>query len=181
MVNPFKCKIYYPYFKKITCENILNYVPYLKEDAIATLEKECGWKYYGDKHYESIFTRFYHAYILPTKFGIDTRRSHLSTLVCSGQMTRDEALKIIEYDPYTCEELKEDKEYVLSKLGLMESDFEDIMNLPVKSSSLLRTAIKDYWLAEAQSHCSLRVLTVTVPLASTVDKNLGAFDHQTFD
>jgi N-acetyl sugar amidotransferase len=132
IIGPFKHKIYYPYFKRIRSVNVLNYVPYVKKDAIAVLEKEFDWKYYGDKHYESIFTRFYHAYILPTKFNIDTRKPHLSTLIASGQMTRNQALEILQKDPYTPEELREEKEYIISKLGLTEEEFDDIMNLPVK-------------------------------------------------
>ena len=64
-----------------------------------TLERELGWKYYGWKHYESIYTRFYQGYILPKKFGYDKRKSHLSSLICSGEMTREEALEELKKEP----------------------------------------------------------------------------------
>jgi N-acetyl sugar amidotransferase len=133
MIGPFKHKIYYPFIKKIRRVSILNYVPYIKKDAIAVLEEEFDWKIYGDKHCESIFTRFFQGYILPTKFSIDRRKAYLSNLICSGQMMRGDALNIMKNDPYTPEELQEEKEYVLSKLGLSEREFEEIMNLPIKS------------------------------------------------
>ena len=78
---------------------ILNYVNYNKAEAKELLIKELGWRDYGGKHYESIFTRFFHAYYLPEKFGYDLRKSYLSALVCSGQITRQEALEEISKPP----------------------------------------------------------------------------------
>ncbi len=84
---------HYLFIKRIKFVTILDYIDYNKKDAMKLIEKELGWKYYGVKHYESIFTRFYQGYILPRKFKIDKRRAHLSTLICSGQITREEALE----------------------------------------------------------------------------------------
>ena len=112
---------------------ILNYIDYNKEEAKKVLQRDLGWKDYGGKHYESIFTKFYQAYILPTKFNIDKRKAHLSALICSGQITREQALEEIKKPLYTTKDLIEDKEYVLTKLGLNEEDFEAIMKLPIKS------------------------------------------------
>jgi hypothetical protein len=70
---------------------------------------------------------------LPKKFKIDKRRAHLSALICSGQISRDEALKEMEKDPYPPELLKQDKDYVIKKLSMSESKFQEIMELPVKS------------------------------------------------
>ena len=112
---------------------LLNYVPYNKSEAMKTIEKELGWVYYGGKHYESVFTRFFQAYILPVKFNIDKRRAHWSTLICSGQATREEALEELKKETYPAEMLKSDKEYVIKKLGLTNEEFEEIMNSPVKS------------------------------------------------
>jgi N-acetyl sugar amidotransferase len=109
---------------------VLDNVPYVKEEAKALLVRELGWRDYGGKHYESVFTRFYQAYILPRKFGIDKRRSHFSTLICAGQMDRKEALRLIEEEPYDPRLLATDKEFVLKKLGLSEGDFSRIMSLP---------------------------------------------------
>ncbi len=92
------------------------------------------WRYYGGKHYESIFTRFFQGYILPVKFGFDKRRAHLSTLVCSGEMSREDALREMEKNPYGNESLlREDREFVIKKFGLTEETFEGLMHLPIRS------------------------------------------------
>jgi N-acetyl sugar amidotransferase len=113
--------------------NYLNWVPYVKNEVKAKLIKELDWRDYGGKHYESIWTRFYQGYILPVKFGIDKRKAHLSTLVCSGQMTRENALEEMKKQPYDSLLLQQDKEFVLKKFGLTEKEFDAIMKLPVKS------------------------------------------------
>lgn len=122
----------YVWRHKIRFVRILNYLPYHREQAIQTLEKELRWKYYGGKHYESIYTRFFQGYILPKKFNIDKRKAHLSTLICAGQITREEALKAMEPNPYTEEMQKSDREYVIKKFGLTENEFEHIMSLSTK-------------------------------------------------
>ena len=113
--------------------SILDYITYIKEDAMGILEKELEWTYYGGKHYESLFTKFFQAYILPNKFGFDKRRIHLSALIASGQITRQQAMVEMEKELYPEAELKEDKIYVLKKLGLSDTEFENIMNLPIKT------------------------------------------------
>jgi len=126
--------VYYTFVKGIKFIPILNYIPYVKKDAKKLIEKELNWKDYGPKHFESIYTRFFQAYILPTKFGFDKRRAHLSTLICSGQMTRQEALEEMKHHPYPTEEMmQQDREYVIKKLGLTEEEFEKIMSQPIKS------------------------------------------------
>lgn len=112
---------------------ILNYIPYNKAEAKQTLIDELGWQDYGGKHYESIFTRFFHAFYLPVKFGYDLRKSYLSALVCSGQISRDEALVEISKPPAPKEMLEQDRDYVIKKLGLTEEEFEQIMNAPNKT------------------------------------------------
>lgn len=112
---------------------ILNHINYKKMKAIEVLKREFKWRYYGDKHYESIFTKFYQAYVLPNKFGIDKRRPHLSSLIRNGEITRNDALTELENDPYDPAQLEGDKEYVLKKLSFTEEEFKKIMNLPVKS------------------------------------------------
>jgi N-acetyl sugar amidotransferase len=113
--------------------NILNYLEYSKKDAIKILENELDWKYYGGKHYESIYTRFYQGYILPRKFGYDKRRMHLSSLICSGEITRSEALEELKKEPYPIEMQNQDKEYVIKKFGITDEEFERIMKLPKKT------------------------------------------------
>jgi N-acetyl sugar amidotransferase len=112
---------------------ILNYIPYVKSDAKKILIDELGWRDYGGKHYESIFTRFFHAYYLPNKFGYDLRKSYLSALICSGQISRDEALEELKNPPAKEEMLVNDKEYVMKKLGLSSEDFSAIMAAPNKT------------------------------------------------
>jgi len=120
--------------RNIRWVHTLNYFDYVKKDAMKTIQKECGWKDYGGKHYESVYTRFVQAYILPVKFGYDKRRAHASSLVIAGQMTRQQALDSVKGDPYpTKEMLKRDTKQVLNKLGLSSSEFKKIMEMPPKS------------------------------------------------
>lgn len=124
---------YYRYIKGIKLISVLDYVPYIREEAKNVIARELGWEDYGGKHRESIFTRFYQGYILPRKFNIDKRIAHLSNLIHSGQITREDALREMQESPYTEEDLRKDKEYCLKKLMLTEDEFEKMMNLPVKS------------------------------------------------
>jgi N-acetyl sugar amidotransferase len=112
--------------------NYLNWVPFIKDEVKMKLQQELGWRDYGGKHYESIWTRFYQGYILPQKFKVDKRKAHYSTLICSGQLSRQEALQLMKEPPYDPAQFKIDKEFVLKKLDLSEEQFEEIMNLPVR-------------------------------------------------
>jgi len=118
---------YYQIFKKIKRLNLLEYVEYDKNDAKKLIIREFGWRDYGGKHYESIFTRFYQGYVLREKFGFDKRKAHLSNLICSGQITREQALDELKYPSYDPVQLEEDKDYVLKKLGLSVAEFDTIM------------------------------------------------------
>jgi hypothetical protein len=120
----------------------LNYVPYIKSQAKKVLIDELGWIDYGGKHYESIFTRFYQGYILPRKFHVDKRRAHFSTLINSGQMTREQAVEELKLSPYPDEMQKQDYEYVIKKLGFTKEEFEGLMSLPVKSHFDYATDLK---------------------------------------
>jgi N-acetyl sugar amidotransferase len=113
--------------------NFLNWLPYVKTAAKKTLQQELDWRDYGSKHHESIWTKFYQVYILPIKFGVDKRKAHLSTLICSGQITKEEALKEISKPAYDDLQIRTDKEFVLKKLGLTENEFDKIMKEPVRS------------------------------------------------
>lgn len=118
---------------KFTPVSLLNYIDYNKQNAMRILQKELDWQDYGGKHYESIFTKFYQCYILPRKFNIDKRKGHLSALICSGQITREQALKEMKKPICSSEEFQEEKAYVIKKLGLSNKEFEEILKLPVKS------------------------------------------------
>lgn len=123
----------YLLFRGIRWVPILNYISFKKDEAKKLLIDELGWRDYGGKHYESIFTRFFHAYYLPEKFGYDLRKSYLSAMVCSGQMTRDKAIEELNQPPAPKEMLVQDREYVIKKLGLSEQEFEQILKSPNKT------------------------------------------------
>ena len=124
---------------KLTPVSILNYVPYNKEEVKKLIQEKLDWRDYGGKHYESVFTKFYQAYILPEKFHIDKRKPHLSTLICSGQMTRQEAISMLEQPLYEGRQLRDDKEYVLKKFGLGPDEFEAILNTPPRKHEDYKT------------------------------------------
>ncbi|MGX5820035.1 N-acetyl sugar amidotransferase [Chitinophaga lutea] len=110
--------------------SLLNYIDYNKVKAKELIQRELDWKDYGGKHFESRITQFYQAYILPQKYGVDKRRAHLSSLICSGQISRDEALAELERPLYTPSKMEEDKAFFIKKLGLTPARFEEIMNTP---------------------------------------------------
>jgi len=117
------------YVRKIRWVSLLDSLKYDKDAAIATLSRAFGYRPYEHKHYESIFTRFYQGYILPTKFDIDKRKIHYAALVCSGLLDRDQALLALQCPAYgDNEELLQDRVYVLQKLGLSEEAFENYMH-----------------------------------------------------
>ncbi|OGB20901.1 MAG: ExsB family protein [Burkholderiales bacterium RIFCSPLOWO2_02_FULL_57_36] len=124
---------YSVFVRRIRMVAILNYVHYDKKEAMDVLQDKLGWIYYGGKHYESIYTRFYQAYILPRKFNIDKRKAHYSNLICSGQMTREEAFTLMQDPVYPEKLLEDDREYTIKKLGLTEDEFEAIMKAPNKT------------------------------------------------
>ena len=128
--------------KKIKMIDLLNFLPYEKDEAKKTITEKLDWKDYGGKHYESIITRFYQGYILPNKFGIDKRRAHLATLVASNQMSRKDALEVLKTPILTEEILRQDIEYVPKKLGLSAEEFEDIMKLAPKEHEDYPTDLK---------------------------------------
>ena len=125
--------LFYRYVKGIAYVPVLDYVDYDKKVAQSVLARELDWRDYGGKHYESVFTRFYQAHILPVKFGADKRRAHLSTLVCYGLMTRGEALAEVSRPAYFAAQLRSEKSYVAGKLGLTETEFEALMARPIRS------------------------------------------------
>ncbi len=124
---------YYTVVKGIRTVSILNYIEYNKSDVMNLLQEELGWVYYGGKHYESVYTRFYQAYFLPRKFNIDKRICHLSDLVHAQQLTREEALVGLKEKDYSDEMCRQDLEFVLKKFDLSSEEFNAILSLPKKS------------------------------------------------
>ena len=138
----FKKYVYYSAVLRLVPISILNYVPYNKHEVKEVIKRELGWKDYGGKHHESIFTKFYQAYILPEKFKIDKRKAHLSTLICSGQISKEEALEELKQPLYPEADLQNDIEYVLKKFGLTRKEFDQIMQLPVVRHDAFKSDLK---------------------------------------
>ena len=126
-------KVYLQYFRGIKVVRPLDYVPYRKDEAIKLLMKKFGWQKYPQKHFESRFTKFYESYWLPKRFGFDTRKVQYSSLILTGQMTRDEALKELKEPAYDPETIHQDFEYVANKLGISTEELQRYMDSPKKS------------------------------------------------
>ena len=126
-------KIYLPLVKRIRVARPLNYLPYTKVEAVELLEKDYGWQPYPQKHFESRFTRFYESYWLYKRFGYDTRKVQFSSLILTGQMTREEALEKLRYPPYDEEIIQHDLEFIATKLALTVEELNSYMDLPHKT------------------------------------------------
>ena len=124
--------IYYTEVKKLESISILNYIDYDKEAAKKFLISHFGWRDYGGKHYESFYTKFYQAYILPTKFGADKRKMHYSSLIASGQISREKALEMLKEPLYDTKEMEKDIDYFCEKMEISRGEFQEIMDKPKK-------------------------------------------------
>jgi N-acetyl sugar amidotransferase len=122
--------LHYPFIKKMRVIRPLNYMPYCKADAIRELQSAVGFKTYSRKHGESLFTKLFQNYYLPKRFGYDKRLPHLSSLIISGQLSREEALAQLKEPLYVPEELEFDIAYLCKKLDISRSEFEDLMRVP---------------------------------------------------
>lgn len=129
----FFSRLYYRQMLEIQNVLLLDLVNYRLRDAEKILEREFAWQSPGSKHGESVFTRFYQSYILPEKFGIDKRKAHFSNLICSGQMSREEAIAKLQGPILPKDLVAEDRAFFLKKLGLSELEFSRIMKTPVCS------------------------------------------------
>lgn len=156
----------YQILSKIKRINLLELMEYDKNEAKKIITNVFGWRDYGGKHYESIFTRFYQGYVLKQKFGFDKRKAHLSNLICSGQITRDQALEELSKPSYSEDQLRQDKEFVLKKLRLSESEFDKIMN----SEPVSHTKFKSYETGLYVQH--IRVMGIIKPFTKLVKKIL---------
>jgi N-acetyl sugar amidotransferase len=126
-------KFYLPYFKGIKVTRPLDFMKYDKEEATKLLEDKFGYQRYPQKHFESRFTRFYEGYWLPQKFGYDTRKVQFSSLILTGQMTREEALKELEKPAMTDEQVKQEFEFVANKLGITTEELQSYFDAPNKT------------------------------------------------
>jgi hypothetical protein len=133
LTSIFRHKIYLPYIKGIKTIRPLNYVPYIKQDAMHFLIDRFGWQPYPQKHFESRFTRFYESYWLPKRFGYDVRRVQFSSLILTGQITRVEALEKLKQSPFDESTIAYDLEYVANKLGISADELNSYMDLPKRT------------------------------------------------
>ncbi len=134
--------LYYERVRGIRWHMYLDFFEYNKANAVEILQRQFGYVAYRYKHSESVFTRFYQNYILPGKFGADKRRVHHSTQICTGQMTRDEAIKDLATNPYVDSgEAASDKKYVSKKLGFTEEEFDAYMKRPPVSHSVFPSEV----------------------------------------
>jgi N-acetyl sugar amidotransferase len=135
-------KIWLPYVKGIRVVRPLNLVPYDKAAAVKLLVDKFGWQPYPQKHFESRFTRFYEGYWLPKKFGFDTRKVQFSSLIVTGQMTREDALEKLKTPALDNATVRQEFEYVANKLGISTDELQGYMDAPNKT-------YKDYKSQEA--------------------------------
>ncbi len=134
-ISFFQYYLWYPFIKRMRTLRPLNYLPYNKDSAIVELEGKVGWRAYGRKHGESLFTRFFQNYYLPTKFGYDKRLPHLSSLINSGQLTRDKALELLREPLYSQAELDIDMDYFCKKLRISRAEFNALIAAPNRDCS----------------------------------------------
>jgi N-acetyl sugar amidotransferase len=127
-----KHKFYLRYIKGVKVVKPLNYMPYVKEDALKLLSDFYGWTPYPQKHFESRFTKFYEGYWLPKRFGFDTRRVQYSSLILTGQLSRDEALEKLKKPAYNPETIDEEFKYIATKLGITVEELREYFTMPKK-------------------------------------------------
>lgn len=126
-------KVYLKCIRGIKVIRPLDYIPYVKQDATLFLEKNFDYQQYGQKHFESRFTKFYESYWLPKKFGFDTRRVQYSSLILTEQMTREEALAKLQQPAYQLETIQHDFRYIATKLDISIDELQSYLDAPNKS------------------------------------------------
>ena len=125
-------KFYLRYLRGVKVVKMLNYRPYNKDAALKLLENEYGWKPYPQKHFESRFTKFFEGYWLPERFGFDTRRVQYSSLILTGQMSRDVALEKLKEPAYNPETISDEFDYIATKLGITSEELTTYFTMEKK-------------------------------------------------
>lgn len=142
LVDILQYKIYYRYVLGMKVFKPLNLVPYIKKDVEQFLFDKYGWESFQHKHHESRFTRFYEDFWLPRKFGFEKRKAHFSSLILTGQMTREEALDRVSRPELSEEFLQKEFDYVADKLDLSRAELQEIFKGPNKTFHDYKTKIK---------------------------------------
>jgi putative lipopolysaccharide synthesis protein len=133
----------------------LNYIDYNKERAIRELHEFSGFEYYEAKHLENKLTKIIQLVWFKEKFGVDKRTSHLSSLIVSGQMSREDALAEYNRPAYDKVQMEKDIDFVLDRLKISKSDFFTILNQPPKQHTDYKTS---YWLTIKNDQQKLKLL-----------------------
>jgi hypothetical protein len=133
LISLFERYIGQKYISRIKTIRPLDFINYNKDQAITELQNKVDFNYYGGKHYESVFTRFVQNYYLPKKFRVDKRKSHLSSLIISEQITREEALEELKKPLYKHNQMEKDINFILNEIGMSRTEFDKIMEEPGKS------------------------------------------------
>ena len=132
--------IKYRFINKVIMVRPLDYMNYDFKESIKELEENVNFDYYGGKHYESIFTKFFQEYYLPHKYNYDKRKSHLSSLIVTDQITRNEALEKLKQPLYNEEQIKNDIKFIINKIDITMDEFEKVINLPPVSHHKFKTS-----------------------------------------
>ena len=151
-------KYWYKKTGKLVEYRPLNFIDYNRERAFAELKSFCGFEYYGRKHLENILTAFIQLYWLPKKFGVDKRTSHLSSMIVSGQMTQEQALKELSEPIYDEKMMSEYISIIKKRLGLTDELFDKIMNAPTHQHTDYKTDKKSEYVRKViEILCKLRL------------------------
>lgn len=138
-----------PWRSQLEIVDPLNFIPYDPASARVELQRDFGWRDYGEKHWESHWTRFFQSYLLPVKFGCDKRRAHMSSLILSGALTRANALRHLQKPSYDPDTVWQDQEFVRRKLGIDAAEWKSLMEMPPKAHI-------DYDTGEKQLQAAMR-------------------------
>jgi len=157
-ISFFEYYVWYPFVRKMRTVRPLNYMPYDKAKAMEEMERAFGWRSYGRKHGESLFTRLFQNHYLPVKFGYDKRRPHLSSLIVSGQMTRDEAVRQLAEPLYDPRELVIDIAYFCKKLRITRGEFDGFMTSPPRHHTEFPTWDRRYRLLKKVQGAAEKIL-----------------------
>jgi len=111
-------------------DELLNFLDYNRNRAFKELGEFCGFEYYGRKHLENIWTAFVQLKWLPDKFGVDKRTSHLSSLIVSDQLSREDALKELEAPIQGEVDMEKYVAYIKKRLGISDEEYMSIMDAP---------------------------------------------------
>ena len=136
-------KVYLRYFKNVKVLKPLNYINYTKEKAIDILSKTYGWKSFPQKHFESRFTKFYEGYWMPTRFGIDFRKTQFSSLILTNQMTRNDAIEQLKKPAFDPKKIVDEFDYIADKLNITRKELYHYHQMPLKT---FRDYKNRYWM-----------------------------------